>query len=687
MHSGMRDEADEVITKLKPLIDKTLLQYPNYSVVFTGHSLGAGAASIATLILQTSYPHINAYCFACPSCVSADLLPRLSSSVISVANMHDAVPRMNSSAMHKAYDAISNADWLQVATRFLPGISGGEYSVEGLKSAFEKLSSNDWGNRLLGCRSVDSVVELVKEGIRSIAKDCGKSCGEGKASESSVGKKRCDCVTSGHSDGNRNDKLSTVIGDQSNNVTNDMSNTITNDIPNIIPSDQSNNITSDQSNSIPSDQSNNITSDQSNNITSDQSNSIPSDQSNNITSDQSNNITSDQSNNIPSDQSNNITSDQSNNIPSDQSNNITNDQSNNITNDQSNNITSDQSNAITSDQLNTTHSLATLPSDAKSFSWTSFLSEYNTLNTSLSLAFNFMHAYNAFFEQEKRILDAYHTSVDSLLDTYCHNVKERGNLLRDRSAEQLDPSRVAPSVIGDQSNALEETSGAELVEYSAKQASLLVHYLASRTASLEGELKETRQQLLDSLQPLKKPLLPAIPSAAATAESFSDFLMVLKQVFSKKEEKGDWFPYPQLYPPGVILHIRNNPTMKNLDDYEVLEEAKKRLDGKTRDRVVSDTQLVEVDKEEFDHYSLESTLAEDHRMGNYVWGLIRVIDRKQFEETVNLLVCWNHYPVDVNVVSEREVQMEMTRDSKDAFVHLSSLVVLLCCRLLLSVVS
>ena len=615
VHSGMRDEADDVITKLKPLIDKTLLQYPNYSVVFTGHSLGAGAASIATLILQTSYPHINAYCFACPSCVSADLLPRLSSSVISVANMHDAVPRMNSSAMHKAYDAISNADWLQVATRFLPGISGGEYSVEGLKSAFEKLSSNDWGNRLLGCRSVDSVVELVKEGIRSIAKDCGKSCGEGKASESSVGKKRCDCVTSGHSDGNRNDKLSTVIGDQSNNVTNDMSN--------------------------------------------------------NITSDQSNNIPSDQSNNIPSDQSNSIPSDQSNNIPS----------------DQSNNITSDQSNNITSDQLNTTHSLATLPSDAKSFSWTSFLSEYNTLNTSLSLAFNFMHAYNAFFEQEKRILDAYHTSVDSLLDTYCHNVKERGNLLRDRSAEQLDPSRVAPSVIGDQSNALEETSGAELVEYSAKQASLLVHYLASRTASLEGELKETRQQLLDSLQPLKKPLLPAIPSAAATAESFSDFLMVLKQVFSKKEEKGDWFPYPQLYPPGVILHIRNNPTMKNLDDYEVLEEAKKRLDGKTRDRVVSDTQLVEVDKEEFDHYSLESTLAEDHRMGNYVWGLIRVIDRKQFEETVNLLVCWNHYPVDVNVVSEREVQMEMTRDSKDAFVHLSSLVVLLCCRLLLSVVS
>ena len=101
VHSGMRDEANDVITTLKPLIDKQLIHYPDYRVVFTGHSLGAGAAAIATLVLQSVYSNVFAYCFACPSCVSLNLLPRLQDCVITVNNMHDLVPRMNSLAMHQ----------------------------------------------------------------------------------------------------------------------------------------------------------------------------------------------------------------------------------------------------------------------------------------------------------------------------------------------------------------------------------------------------------------------------------------------------------------------------------------------------------------------------------------------------------------------------------------------------------
>ena len=74
VHSGMRDEANDVITTLKPLIDKQLIHYPDYRVVFTGHSLGAGAAAIATLVLQSVYSNVFAYCFACPSCISLNLL-------------------------------------------------------------------------------------------------------------------------------------------------------------------------------------------------------------------------------------------------------------------------------------------------------------------------------------------------------------------------------------------------------------------------------------------------------------------------------------------------------------------------------------------------------------------------------------------------------------------------------------
>ena len=108
VHSGMRDEANDVITTLKPLIDKQLIHYPDYRVVFTGHSLGAGAAAIATLVLQSVYSNVFAYCFACPSCVSLNLLPRLQNCVITVNNMHDFVPRMNSLAMHQVRDVFAS---------------------------------------------------------------------------------------------------------------------------------------------------------------------------------------------------------------------------------------------------------------------------------------------------------------------------------------------------------------------------------------------------------------------------------------------------------------------------------------------------------------------------------------------------------------------------------------------------
>lgn len=114
VHSGMRDQANEVIVLLKPRIDNLLIQYPDYRVVFTGHSLGAGAASIAALVLQTSYPSICAYCFACPSCMSPNLLPRLENNVISVMNMHDLIPRMNSSSMHDVKTGFEGINWKEL---------------------------------------------------------------------------------------------------------------------------------------------------------------------------------------------------------------------------------------------------------------------------------------------------------------------------------------------------------------------------------------------------------------------------------------------------------------------------------------------------------------------------------------------------------------------------------------------
>ena len=100
----------------------------------------------------------------------------------------------------------------------------------------------------------------------------------------------------------------------------------------------------------------------------------------------------------------------------------------------------------------------------------------------------------------------------------------------------------------------------------------------------------------------------------------------------EKKEKVDWFPYPQLYPPGKQYHIQQNPMNGIMDDYDLLAETAMRLEKGTgagiieNKEIVRDTQLIEVGKEEFDHYSLHESLFEDHRIGNYVWGLCRVYD-------------------------------------------------------------
>lgn len=65
---------------------------------------------------------------------------------------------------------------------------------------------------------------------------------------------------------------------------------------------------------------------------------------------------------------------------------------------------------------------------------------------------------------------------------------------------------------------------------------------------------------------------------------------------------------------------------------EMMEEVRKRFSGITTGRKEynnANVELVQVEKEEFDHYSLDSTLMEDHRMNNYVWGLCRLFDESQ----------------------------------------------------------
>lgn len=61
---------------LKKIKDYRLLErefakpeFRNYRLVVTGHSLGAGVASVLSIILKRDYPHLVCYAFSPPGCI------------------------------------------------------------------------------------------------------------------------------------------------------------------------------------------------------------------------------------------------------------------------------------------------------------------------------------------------------------------------------------------------------------------------------------------------------------------------------------------------------------------------------------------------------------------------------------------------------------------------------------------
>ena len=154
-----------------------------------------------------------------------------------------------------------------------------------------------------------------------------------------------------------------------------------------------------------------------------------------------------------------------------------------------------------------------------------------------------------------------------------------------------------------------------------------------RLLELNAALQQNVAQFQKEMASASNTLLP--PLTAPAKNDLASLYQSLRQFVSEgcgKKEK-DWFPYPQLYPPGTLLHLRNNPTIGKQDDYALMEAVADRCQGKrpsTRFGSAGDekkgVEMVEVDKEEFDHYSLDVSLIEDHRMGNYVWGLCKYYD-------------------------------------------------------------
>jgi len=110
-HAGMFGAAEWVYCDLESHgLLKTLLvgencQCPNYSLYVVGHSLGAGVASILSLMLHKDFPDLKSLCFAPPGCVMSPSLAEqdfITSYVVGT----DIVPRLSLSSLENLRDDI-----------------------------------------------------------------------------------------------------------------------------------------------------------------------------------------------------------------------------------------------------------------------------------------------------------------------------------------------------------------------------------------------------------------------------------------------------------------------------------------------------------------------------------------------------------------------------------------------------
>lgn len=119
-HSGMMKAAEMLLERLWGRIETALVDHPGHSLVLTGHSLGAGTATLlASLIGSTVVAHgptrsvtvnVHCYAFAPPAVLSLDLA-RACQHVTSVIVGPDLVPRLSLATTIEVKELLAALNW------------------------------------------------------------------------------------------------------------------------------------------------------------------------------------------------------------------------------------------------------------------------------------------------------------------------------------------------------------------------------------------------------------------------------------------------------------------------------------------------------------------------------------------------------------------------------------------------
>ncbi|TDH68323.1 hypothetical protein CCR75_004501 [Bremia lactucae] len=105
-HNGML----KAVMWIKDRIVKSLrvLHHEGYHIVFAGHSLGAGCATLLSVMLQKEFDDLECFAYAVPACVNYSVAESCSDFVHSVVLRDDIVPRAKASNVMKLVEELKN---------------------------------------------------------------------------------------------------------------------------------------------------------------------------------------------------------------------------------------------------------------------------------------------------------------------------------------------------------------------------------------------------------------------------------------------------------------------------------------------------------------------------------------------------------------------------------------------------
>ena len=108
-HGGMAAAARTLVARHERLLRDTLRRHPGYRLDLAGHSLGAGIATFAAVLLQRALPHltvVHAYAFAPPCSLPLRESGRHDALVDAYVYAADVVPRLSVGSVHGLCEAV-----------------------------------------------------------------------------------------------------------------------------------------------------------------------------------------------------------------------------------------------------------------------------------------------------------------------------------------------------------------------------------------------------------------------------------------------------------------------------------------------------------------------------------------------------------------------------------------------------